>query len=129
MALQNDTTFTLSAIGVNNDAGMLKINCETKITELGQTTDKNKPYYNKDLDPSWWAKVNTRGGVSRTIDVTDPIANDMKTLMDNYTKAISEIVTNSLGWVFPGAETFFFSEPLFSDKLDLTVKIAYQSVN
>jgi hypothetical protein len=53
----------------------------------------------------------------------------MNSLMDGFETSITDLCTNCLGWTFPGAGTYYFSNPLFSNNNDLTVQIAVQAIN
>jgi hypothetical protein len=68
----------------------------------------------------------TLGKIREYEEQVAALAQQMMSLMDAYTREISDIIDGSLGFVFPGAQTYYFADPAFSDKGDLTVRISFQ---
>ncbi len=128
-AQRNTGVFTMTAVGVgttegNSTAGMIRLTPRVAVEDLIQTADKNAPYYQDKA--STWSKYLTGGDTGKLMGQVNALAATLQTLTEGYDTAIEGIINGSLAWVFPGAQTFFFSNPRFSDGQDLTVEIAYQ---
>lgn len=125
LAQQNDTIFTLDSVGTNEgQEGMLSVVLQSStITDLTQTDSKNYP----PVDPSLWVEIVSAGSIDNVVGEINDVANSLKSLMNSYNVAIENAIESSLSWVFPGAETYFFSSPSFSNNNDLTVQVSYQA--
>jgi hypothetical protein len=128
LATQNVTTFTMDAVGISqNNAGVLSITASVANTNLVQDNNKDGAYYEGNInDPSAYAEGITLGAINDYLDTLKGFTGTMNSLMDGFDKDIENICTNCLGWTFPGAGTYQFSNPLFSNYLDLTVQVAVQ---
>lgn len=129
LAQKNTTIFTLDAVGTgvtanNSTAGLLQISCHSTSEDLMQTKDKNQPYYGG--DNSLLSKYLTLWKINEYEDRVAALAQQMNSLMDAYARDISNIIDGTMGFVFPGAQTYYFADPAFSDKGDLTVRISFQ---
>lgn len=129
IAQRNDITFTMTAVSTaSSTAGMLDVEVTSStVTDLTQDSDKNKPYYDGDLNPSLWAEIISLGDIDEWTSGLDDMSNSMQDLMNGYETQIKDVFNNCLGWVFPGAETYFFANPKFSNNNDLTVEVSYQA--
>ncbi|WP_337041966.1 hypothetical protein [Emticicia sp. 17c] len=128
LATQNVTTFTMNGVGAGqNNAGILSITASAVNTDLVQNTDKDGAYYGGNIDdPSLWAEGITWGAINDYLDTLNGFTNIMNNLMNGFEGEITNICTNCLGWTFPGAGTYYFSNPQFSNYLDLTVQVTLQ---
>ncbi|HTG55758.1 MAG TPA: hypothetical protein VL943_05800, partial [Niabella sp.] len=129
LAQKNTTVFTLDAVGTgvtanNSTAGLLRVSCRSTNENLIQTKDVNQPYYGG--DNSFLSKYLTLGKIGDYEAQVAAIAQQMNALMDAYTRDISNIIDGEMGFVFPGAQTYYFADPAFSDQGDLTVRISFQ---
>lgn len=135
LAQKNTTTFNLNSVGVgttpgNGTAGLLQvILASANNQDLTQTENDDQPYYNGDFDPSIFAKVFSDGEIQQLNSQVTAIGTSLNSILNNYTVNIESILNGSFGFVFPGAQTFFFSNPAFSDNLDLTVEVSFQSLD
>jgi hypothetical protein len=131
LAKQNVTTFTLDSVGTSSsDAGVLSVNSpenSPENTDLVQYDNKDGDYYGGNLkDPSLWSEGVTFGAINDYLKKVDNLESSMNNLMTDFNSEITDICTNCLGWTFPGAGTYQFSNPKFSNHLDLTVQVAEQ---
>ncbi|WP_114793105.1 hypothetical protein U0035_02675 [Niabella yanshanensis] len=129
LAQRNTTVFTLDAVGTgviagNSTAGLLQVSCRSTNENLIQTQDVNLPYYGG--DNSFLSRYLTLGKIGDYEAQVTALAQQMNALMDAYTRDISNIIDGEMGFVFPGAQTYYFADPAFSDQGDLTVRISFQ---
>ena len=131
LATENITTFKMDSVGANNDnAGVLTISSSVVNKDLVQTDDKDKSYYAGNInDPSMWAEAMTLGAINDYLDSLSRFTATMNSLLNNFDSEIANICTNCLSWTFPGAGTYYFSNPVFSNNNDLTVQISVQPSN
>lgn len=128
LAQKTTTVYQLKAVGTDTDeAGLLKIDIVSNTSE--DLTQTNDSYNNDHLDPSIWEEIMTGGDVNDVIDSIVDQAATLEQLMEDALSEMENIIEGSLGFVFPGAKTYFFANPKFSDQGDLTVEVAYQSVD
>lgn len=131
VAQQNVTTFTMTGVGSSTtNAGVLAVSASAVNTNLVQYDDKNKPYYGGNLnDPSYWSQIITWGAINDYVDTLQHLTNSVNNLMNNYNDDIANICSNCLGFTFPGAGTYFFSNPIFSQNNDLTVQLSLPTLS
>jgi len=131
LAKKNTTTFTLGAVGTGNtaedtSAGLLQVSSKTTIENFLQTTDSGEDYYGG--DNSYLSKVMSDGKIKDYEQEVAEIAEKLDDLMSSYSSQISKIIDGTLGFVFPGAQTYFYDQPKFSANNDLTVPITFQDI-
>lgn len=122
-AKKNTTTFTMSA---NVNTGALYVDMQVNLADLTQDTNKNDPYYDGDLNASWFAEMLTMGDIDDMISkIQNYYTDKMSTYLENYNADILNLLNNLNAWVFPGAGTFSYSNCAFSDFQDLTAMVSY----
>lgn len=135
LAQTSTFVYQLHSVGVTPGVeGLLTIaylENESGTVDHTQTNDPSGNYYNGDLDPSTFAKVISFGNadVGNWEQNVQQQADSLKNLMASCEDQIVNLLNGSFGFVFPGAKTYFFNNPAFSEQGDLTVEVAYQSVN
>ncbi len=125
-ATLNTTVFTL---GVTT-AGALQVAMTKSNQNLCQTTNSSGAYYSGDLNASFFAQFLTVGGMQDMVDsINSYYVNLMTNYMSNFNEDVCDLLNNLNAWVFPGAETFIYSNCQFSNALDLTTIIKYADVS
>ena len=132
LAKKNTTTFTLGAVGTGNtaqdtSAGLLQVSSKTTLENLLQTSDSGEDYYGG--DNSYLSKIMSDGKIKDYENEVAEISEKLDDLMSSYSSQISKIIDGTLGFVFPGAQTYFYNKPKFSVNNDLTVPITFQDIS
>jgi hypothetical protein len=80
-------------------------------------------------DLKWWQKVieGFGGGMTQYVKDFGGLQGDVQTNLDAVLPAIKSVLSTTNDFVFPGANTFAFKNPQFSDDLDLASNITYLS--
>ena len=125
VAQENTTVFTLST----TTKGVLQVTAKTDSEDLTQSKDKNKPYYDGDLDPSIWAQFVTGGGMDNVIDKMNKQVSRLTSWMNDFDDDLLKALNGVTAWTFPGVETFSFSDCEFSNHQDLMVDVKYTTTN
>ncbi len=131
IAQTTETIFQMSSVGASiEEGGKLTLTCtKNQTTQLGQTDSKDEAYYNGDLDPSLYATIFSFGQIGDVFDDLQDEVNSTLGQIRNSQNDIEDYINSNFSFVFPGAQTFFFKNPVFTDKGDLNVELTYQAID
>lgn len=77
-------------------------------------------------DPDWWSKLITLGQIT---SVASTIQSSLQGWLNGFLNSdasdIANMLNGSSSWVFPGSQTFSFTNAAFSDNQDLVADILY----
>jgi len=77
-------------------------------------------------ETSGWTEFITAGTIGDTIDdLKATLQGYLASLASDESASIAQMLNGSSGWVFPGGQTFSFSDAQFSDNQDLIAHVMY----
>ncbi len=105
----------------NSNNGVLKMVVENENFD-------SDPVVENEPDPSWWETFldSIAGYFQSYVDDMGDLRGQIQTsIIDNILPDINSGLANANAFVFPGNDTFTFSNPQFSDSLDLASNVNY----
>lgn len=79
-------------------------------------------------DPGWWSKLVSLGTIDGVVStIQSSVQPWLKGFLTSDANDIAAMLNSSSGWVFPGSQTFTFTNAAFSDNQDLVSDILYIS--